>query len=627
MTAEANHRFTWGDMAAAAIAGVTAFVAYVATLSPTVTGEDSGEFISAAYTLGIPHPPGYPLWCLAAHAFTRLPFGEVAWQVNLSSAFFAAATVGLVALFIIGLTRHRLAAVAGALALAFSREFWEQAIIAEVYALNAFLLIVCLLLLWRWQGTHRRGLLYALALVVGLGQANHNTMAIAAVVFAVFILWFDEEPWRARLRCYALGVVIAVVAAVTVYAYLPLASLRNPPMDWGNPETLQGWIDHVRRKQLDFMFSQYPRSVGRFAGQLVVYGQFWLREFTPWVGVIGLAGLAVCFVRNRAWAIFTLTLGVVTVATFSFVQNFEFDAEWLWIMSVFGIPLYMTTAVWMGYALAALRATWAVALVGLVCAVSPFAANWHHNNRAGDYWVHDYATNVLTQLEPDAILFSPRDHLSFSAVYMQSVEGFRTDVLVGRRYGYLAPEVIALIPPEYRDPAWGDKPPKRYDPAIFTALLQHTQRPVYFSEPPKLAADSGVTFVQEGLIYRAVRAGDFWRPDLDIWQHYTWHTLDCADGRGDNTARIIVAEVAFAHAMESFRAANPGEAAGHLEQGIACYGEDVRLLNNAGTMCARFGYYEPAEQFFLRAVEAYPGHEAATANLERVRRLREGGHP
>jgi tetratricopeptide (TPR) repeat protein len=206
-------------------------------------------------------------------------------------------------------------------------------------------------------------------------------------------------------------------------------------------------------------------------------------------------------------------------------------------------------------------------------------------------------------------------------VYLQSVEGFRNDAIVGRRYGYLAPEVIAEIPPEHRDPAWSDKPLRRHDPAIFAALLRHSDRAIYFTNPPDLPHEIEINFLQEGLLYRAVRSGEDWQPSPDIWDRYTWHTLDCADTRGDNTARIIVAEIAFAQAAEQFRAGNICEAVALLDEGITCYGADVRLLNNAGTMCARHGQYEAAEGYFVRALEAYPVHPAATANLTRLRRL------
>lgn len=63
---------------------------HVYTLAPTVTFEDSGELIAAAAHLGIPHQPGYPLWTLLSHLFTWLPFGHIAYRVNMASAFFSA---------------------------------------------------------------------------------------------------------------------------------------------------------------------------------------------------------------------------------------------------------------------------------------------------------------------------------------------------------------------------------------------------------------------------------------------------------------------------------------------------------------------------------------------------------
>lgn len=620
--------FTRADWAVAFSAAAVALVVYVRTLAPALTGEDSGEFIVSAYALGIPHPPGYPLWCMLAHLFTWLPFGSVAWQVNFSSAFFAAAAAGVTALLIIHLTRDRLAALGGALALAFSREFWEQAIIAEAYALNAFLLAVCLLLVWRWHAARERRLLYALAVVFGASLGNHNTIVIAGPMFALYILLADTGPWPARARCYGFGMLIAAVAALAVYAYLPLASRANPPMDWGNPETLKGWWDHATRKQFAYMFSENPRSAGRFLQQLWVYAGFWWREFTPWIAVAALAGLAALALRKPFQALFTFALGFATVAGFSFVQNFDFDKEWLWVMSVFGIPLYMMTALWLGEAIAWTRRRAgrpvAAFVLAAVCVASPLLAHWRHNDKSDYYWAHDYAVNILGQLAPHAALFSAQDHVSFGAVYLQAVEGFRPDVLVGRRYGYLAPEVLAQIPSREHNPAWGGKPARRHDPEIFAAFLRHTDTPVYFTHPPRLPASSGVRFEQEGLVYRALRPDEDWSPDPDIWASYRWHTLACEDTRGDDTAEVIVSDYHLARAAELLRAGDAGDGLAEIERAIACYGPDVRIFNNAGALCARHGLLEEAERYFERAVEALPGHETAAANLERVRRLR--GH-
>ena len=64
---------------------------YILTLAPTVTFEDSGELIAAAYNLGIPHQPGYPLFTLLGRVFSMLPIDTVAYRLNLMSAVLSAA--------------------------------------------------------------------------------------------------------------------------------------------------------------------------------------------------------------------------------------------------------------------------------------------------------------------------------------------------------------------------------------------------------------------------------------------------------------------------------------------------------------------------------------------------------
>ena len=84
---------------------VSAFclILYLLTLCPTVYWDDAGELIAACYTLGIPHPPGHPLYAILGKLFTLLPMGTIAWRVNLMSAFFGALSCLLVYRIIIGL--------------------------------------------------------------------------------------------------------------------------------------------------------------------------------------------------------------------------------------------------------------------------------------------------------------------------------------------------------------------------------------------------------------------------------------------------------------------------------------------------------------------------------------------
>ena len=154
--------------------GVYAVVAvvYFITLAPSVPFWDAGEFIACSYILGIPHPPGTPLYVLIGRVATLIPWHTVPERINALSAVFSAITAALT--YLVGLKLIRLAfgekrdalqewtahigALTGALLLAFSDTFWENAIEAEhVHPLGmSFAQILLLWLGLRWWEEHER---------------------------------------------------------------------------------------------------------------------------------------------------------------------------------------------------------------------------------------------------------------------------------------------------------------------------------------------------------------------------------------------------------------------------------------------------------------------------------------
>ncbi len=132
---------------------VAAFLIYVRTLAPGVFAFDSAELATGAFTLGIVHPPGYPLYLLIAKVFTYLPLQSVAYQLNLMSAFFGALTVLLVFKLAQHLTGSIVPAWSAAALFAFSNYFWQLALVAEVYTLETFFLALDLLLLLKWRSS------------------------------------------------------------------------------------------------------------------------------------------------------------------------------------------------------------------------------------------------------------------------------------------------------------------------------------------------------------------------------------------------------------------------------------------------------------------------------------------
>ena len=102
---------------------------YVATLAPTVTGEDSGELIAAAYGWGVAHPPGYPLWTILAGLAVRvLPFASVAYRVNLLSAVLGSFSAAILCVILRRFFDCKsFTAAVGSLCFAMGLHLWSQA--------------------------------------------------------------------------------------------------------------------------------------------------------------------------------------------------------------------------------------------------------------------------------------------------------------------------------------------------------------------------------------------------------------------------------------------------------------------------------------------------------------------
>ena len=475
------------DRAIAAAAAMAAWAVYCLTLAPTITGEDSGTFITAAKTLGVPHPPGYPLYCMIAHAFTWLPVGGVAWRVNLMSAFFGAATVYVLALLVIHFTRNRIAAFAAALLFAFSRQFWSQAVIAEVYTLTAFFVALCLLVLFQWERDRHDRHLLLLAAAIGLGTAGHNTFMLLAPWFAGYVLLHDRAklgrlPGLRRWTLYAGLSALSALCCVVLFAYVPLRAAAHPPVNWGDPEGLAGMWRHMRREQFDFMVTQYPRSWDRFLGQMWAMGGMYLHQ--PLL-LADVAGFLILLRRRPARALFLAICAASVVVGFTLWQNPELTRDWLWVMAVFPIPAYLMGALCAGVFFDAVwrRRRIAAAVVMAVCVAVPLGLNWRSNDKSHYYWAHDYGRNILNTLDKDAIYVSASDHGGFSVLYLQNVEGLRPDVTNARTYGYVHLAEFDNLPPDLKEKA-GPRPPRGLEPELFTWLIANTRRPVYFAEPP-----------------------------------------------------------------------------------------------------------------------------------------------
>ncbi len=448
------------DVAALAAAVIGPLALYVATLPRTVVLEDDGLFLMAGVHLGVAHPPGYPIYTLIVHLFTRLPFGEPAFLGHLSSAVLGALACGAVYACARLLGASLVPALTAAWLFGVSEQFWSQAIITEVYTLNALLFFaIWALVLLGARDPRRRWALWCAAVAWGAGLANHwplTVLATPGLALALLPAWREVLPRLPRL----LGV--ALVTAALPYAWMVWLSQQAPAISFYGP--IDSWSDlwfYVSRQgysEVDASptagWSDRTAFLGWLAADIV--RQTTLPGFA--LAMLGLRALA------RGGGLLAMALagsGVVALlgnsAVLIALLGFDFDPFRLAVFRPYPLICYGVAALWAGIGMqwmvdhlpgwtagrwpaqapgapGASHAAWATrsptaaaVLVGAAMVAMSASAGWPANDRSDSDFAERHAEAVFDLLPQGAVLFVRGDAIG-PLGYYRFVEGRRPDV-------------------------------------------------------------------------------------------------------------------------------------------------------------------------------------------------------
>ena len=478
----------------AAACGLAVFGLYAVTLAPTTAFWDTSEYIATAHILGIPHPPGNPLFVVLARAWSVLlaPFGiPVPMRVNLFSAAMGAGAHALWFLVIHHILRYfsedrffRLAGAAVAVivsATAFT--VWAQSNVNEkVYTVTLLTIALLTWLTFRWQEKLGRGrdgnILVLMAFILGLSVGNHLMAILVAPAIGIFILVVQPKSLT-NWRVYAAGLV-AVFVGMSIHLFLPIRAVLEPLINEGAPvcegigsalasiasygemgcEPLSESLARNQYQKPPLHPRQAP-LIAQIGNYLQYFDWQWARRmagtdthfpgarapFTALFFVLGIWGAIRHYKRDRASFLFMATLFGTLSLVLVYYLNFKYGYSYprpdgsVWEVrerDYFFIVSFSVWGLWAGMGIVALwqqlalerRFSFRKASPVLGIALIPLIMNWPWASRAHDYSARDWAYNLLMSVEPYGVIFTNGDNDTFPLWYLQEVEGVRQDVTV-----------------------------------------------------------------------------------------------------------------------------------------------------------------------------------------------------
>ncbi|RLC80825.1 MAG: hypothetical protein DRI61_04945 [Chloroflexi bacterium] len=431
------------------IGGLLAFLIYFRTLAPGVLSYDFAEFQYLPARLGLPHPNGFPFYMLLGWLWSHLPFGSLAYRMNLLSALAGGLAIGVFAYLIGLLTRRATVGLVGCFFLALSPSFWFYALGAERYTLVMLLLLTAFTLAWKWGQTSEPRFAIAGAFCVGLGMATHPSVVLFVPFW--FLLHLLTHP-RAFLRprtLLALGG--AMLLPLLLYLYVPwrwLALAHYPLLpQLGRSEAVYRGLAFVwYRPEASFdVMREYIIGMKAYAFGFAQKGweeipslwkempSLWLAEFPP--ALIPLALIGALWMLWRFPRYFSALTGFAALeaAMTLYIRQGKPEAYLLPAFGIFNL--------WLALSIQAFLEAWERARIRLVkgssaafslfipLLVGLFFLNFPRVDRSNFTDVEEWWREVLSYpLEEDAILMAHWGDLT-PLWYFQQAEGIRPDLL------------------------------------------------------------------------------------------------------------------------------------------------------------------------------------------------------
>ncbi|NXY87301.1 TM260 protein, partial [Alcedo cyanopectus] len=446
---------------------------YAATLPPALPGGDAGNLITAAYELGVAHPPGYPLFTLLAKLVMMglLPVGSPAYRVNLLCGLLGAAAASLLFYTVFRLSGSYAGGILAAGVFSFSRLTWQWSIAAEVFSLNNLFVGLLMALTVHFEeastAKERSKISKLGAFCCGLSLCNQHTIAL---YIACIVPWVLSQLFRKMELSlgHLLKLGLCFLAGLLPYLYLPASSyLSRARWTWGDQTTFQGFLTHFLREEYG-TFNLAKSETGSSMREMLVFQLAQMKSELS-LPVLALA-LVACVgtalpTKQQKSPVIWLFAGMLCLYSLFFAWRANLDITkplFLGVVERFWLQSSAVVAVLAGLGLTSVGSVvlegsralpWLEWVSALALVTSQVWANYSACDQSNNYIVDKFARNLLSSMPRGAVILLRGDLPGNALRYVHYCEGMRPDItLVDQEmmtYKWYLPKLAKHLPGVY----------------------------------------------------------------------------------------------------------------------------------------------------------------------------------
>jgi tetratricopeptide (TPR) repeat protein len=626
------------------------FLVYLKTMAPTIGPIDSGELSLVCQSLGIAHPTGYPLYTLVGRLWVFLiPFGELAWKLNLLSSLLMALSASWLYRIITELEIQEEVAFSSSLVYAFSPVIWQQAAFLEVYALTALLAMILLWLAVRYHNSREGRYLMLGSFLTGLGLGNHLSLLW---LIPGLLMMTAIKPDRSKLRILW-GGILFFIFGLSIYLFLPIRSNLAPLLNWGNPSNWERFFWHVSGKQYQvWMFNQ---SLGELLANLGNFAKLWLNNPSIYLWWLILPGIYVVFKKSK-----TLFWSLLTIFGLTVFYGINYSIP---DIEAYFLPAFLVSFIFMAFGLGWLH-RWLRSKQGglgnifagaaLALFILPMALNFRAHDNSRNRLAYAIAGNVLESAAPNAVILVDNWDIYSPCLYLMQEDRLRPDVILIdkellRRSWYLDylerryPELYLscrerietfktqLYPFEHSQPYDHHAIQQEFIAMINALLLtNYYDNPPYLTQNKPIGDYAGIApdhqRIPEGLLYRLKLPGMIERvPDDFMFSGQLLNMDTLGLSFRDKMLYRMMPQMLYQRGVYLAQNLLFDQALDYFLQALRYERNKAALYLALGGTYAGLNRVEEASDAFKRALLLEPGNPVALENLRRMSMFLPGG--